>query len=130
MGYEVDETWLQPGGALLLTLYWQAVDNVNLPYKVSVRLENQAGDVWSQADDFPACGTRFTQQWNVGEIVADRHVLRLPQDIPAGDYKITAGLYEPETNLRLDLLDSIGNPAGVSFDLTTVVLPDSPGLSN
>ena len=117
--------WSQPGGALGLTLYWQAVENVNLPYKVSVRLEDQAGELWSQADDVPACGTQPTYQWPVGHIIADRHMLRLPQDIPSGNFTVRVGLYEPKTELRLDVLDVAGNPAGVSVPLTSLTLHNS-----
>ncbi len=123
VGYQLDQRWQKPGGAILLTLYWQAVEVVNLPYKIFTHLENNAGELWSQADDLPACGSRPTQRWRVGEIVADRHLLKLPANLPPGDYRIQVGLYEPETGLRMDRLDSLGNPQGVSFELTTVTIP-------
>ena len=125
LGYNLDETWSQAGGVLMVTLYWRAVDIVNLPYKIAVHLESreETPQVWSQADDFPACGTQLAYHWPVGDIIADTHMLQLPEDIPPDEYVIRTGLYEPETGLRLDLLDEMGNPAGVDLILTSVNVP-------
>jgi hypothetical protein len=127
VGYDLDDTWAKPGGLVVLTLYWQAAEVVNLPYKIFVHLESdgsqdRSAQLWAAADDFPACGTQPTQSWQVGQTVGDRHVLRLPDDIPPGDYSVRVGLYEPQTGLRMDLLDSLGNPQGTSFDLTEVTV--------
>jgi hypothetical protein len=127
VGYDLDDSWSRPGGSVVLTLYWQAVEVVNLPYKIFVHLESngsQGGStqLWAAADDFPACGTQPTQSWQVGQTVVDRHVLRLPDEMSPGDYSVRVGLYEPQTGLRMDLLDSLGNPHGTSFDLTEVTV--------
>ena len=118
VGYDLDDRWARPAGVVALTLYWQALEVVNLPYKVFVHLES-TGDTptWAQADDLPACGTRPTPSWPVGQVVADRHLLELPPDIPAGDYLLRVGLYEPRTAQRMDLLDVLGNPQGTGLDL-------------
>jgi 4-amino-4-deoxy-L-arabinose transferase-like glycosyltransferase len=130
LGYDLDDRWLDAGGPLVLTLYWQAVDVVNLPYKVFVHVEAGTGaeatpTLLAQSDDYPACGTRPVPDWGVGQIVADRHVIELPQDRPAGDYVVRVGIYEPQTGLRMDTLDSLGNPQGTSFDLTHVTIQPS-----
>ena len=52
-------------------------------------------------------------------------MLRLPQDIPSGNFTVRVGLYEPKTELRLDVLDVAGNPAGVSVPLTSLTLHNS-----
>lgn len=127
VGYDLDDTWAVAGGVVVVTLYWQATEVVNLPYKVFVHLEGESVQdsgpmLWSQADDFPACGTRPTQGWQVDQIVADRHVVDLPAAIPEGDYVLRVGLYEPGTLQRMDLLDSLGNPQGTDFDLSAVTV--------
>jgi hypothetical protein len=127
MGYDLDGTWARPGGVVVLTLYWQAVDVVNLPYKTFVHLVSDGGQgsepkLWAQSDDYPACGTDSTQHWQVGQTVVDRHVIRLPADVPPGDYLLQVGLYEPQTGLRMDFLDVLGNPQGTSFVLTRVTI--------
>jgi hypothetical protein len=126
-GYDLTDTWAEPGGLITVTLHWQAAEVVNLPYKIFVHLEGNGSSsepvkLWAQADDFPACGTRPTNRWPVGKTLTDRHVLRLPADMPPGEYQLRVGLYEPQTGLRMDLLDNLGNPQGISFDLTGIVI--------
>lgn len=123
MGYDLDQSWAEPGGALLLTLYWQAREVVNLPYKLFAHLERANGEVMAQSDDFPACGTISTQGWSPGQVIADRHLLRLPAGLPADTYRIRVGLYEPQTGLRMDLLDALENPQGTSYELLALTLP-------
>jgi hypothetical protein len=127
IGYDLDDMWARPGGVVVLTLYWQAVDVVNLPYKTFVHLVSDGGEgsepkLWAQSDDYPACGTDSTQHWQVGQAVVDRHVIRLPADMPPGGYLLQVGLYEPQTGLRMDFLDALGNPQGTSFVLTGVTV--------
>ena len=127
LGYDLDETWAKPGGVIMLTLYWQALEVVNLPYKIFTHLESDPAatgstQLWTQADDFPACGSQSTRHWTVGQAAADRHALRLPPDLPAGEYIIRVGLYEPQTGLRMDLLDILENPQGISFELVKVMV--------
>jgi hypothetical protein len=127
MGYDLDGTWAKPGGAIVLTLYWQAVEVVNLPYKTFVHLVSDGGQgsearLWAQADDYPACGTQSTQYWQVGQTIVDRHLVRLEADMPPGDYALRVGLYEPQSDLRMDLLDALDNPQGTSFVLAHVTV--------
>jgi hypothetical protein len=72
----------------------------------------------------PACGTRPPLRGAVGWIVADRHVVALPADIPPGEYPLQVGLYEPQTVLRMDRLDTVGNAQGT--DLTIAAVQVSP----
>ena len=133
IGYDLDQTWARPGGVVVVTLFWQALEVVNLPYKVFVHLDGPAvaldlrkgaePESWAQADDLPACGTRPTQGWRVGETVADRHMIESSSDVPAGEYVLRVGMYEPQTAQRLDLLDAMGAPQGTSLDLARVRVP-------
>lgn len=122
LGYDLDTRWLKPGGVLVITLYWQAMDVVNLPYKVFVHLVDAASaHTVAQADDLPACGTRPTARWRIGEIIPDRHLIVLPDDLSYGPYILRVGLYEPQTQQRMDVLDVAGNPQGTFLDVTTMV---------
>jgi 4-amino-4-deoxy-L-arabinose transferase-like glycosyltransferase len=120
VGYQLDETWSQPGGVALVTLYWRAVESVHLPFKVFVHLTG--GPVTVQGDDFPQCGTLPMPRWQVGQLIADRHLLRLPADMPSGSYQLEVGIYEAQTGLRMDKLDVAGNPAGNSLHLADVAV--------
>jgi hypothetical protein len=120
VGYQVDEQWSQPGGAVLLTLYWQAVETPHLPFKVFVHLIGE--QTMAQGDDFPVCGTLQMPRWKVGQLIADRHLLHLPPGAKPGHYRLEVGIYEPQTGLRMDWLDEAGNPAGNSYQLTEIVV--------
>jgi LysM repeat protein len=52
-------------------------------------------------DAAPANGMRPTTRWQIGEPVTDAHALLLPPNLPEGDYWLVAGLYDPNTLLRL-----------------------------
>jgi len=122
-GYNLDTTWAKPGGAVVLTLYWQPAQNVNLPYKIFTHLSDSAGQLLAQSDELPNCGASPTQKWRAGQIIADRHLLPLPANLPPGEYAINVGLYEPQTGLPMDRLDALGNPQGTSLELGRVQLP-------
>jgi hypothetical protein len=66
---------VQPGHALDLKLYWQALAPVGTDYKVFVHVVDAGGRVVSQQDQFPD-GWRYpTRVWQAGERVADDHSL-------------------------------------------------------
>ena len=132
VGYDLAGSRAGPGGMLMLTLYWQATQAVNLPYKVFVHLESDVPEqgtarVWAQADDFPACGTQATPKWQPGETVADRHLIWLPAGMPAADYVVRVGVYEARTGLRMDLLDSAGAAQDTSLVLARASLKPGEG---
>ncbi|HSG15212.1 MAG TPA: hypothetical protein VLE70_02670, partial [Anaerolineae bacterium] len=54
----------------------------------------------SQQDRIPVDWLRPTQGWRENEVIIDTYQLFLPDDLPAGDYHLYAGLYDPETDIR------------------------------
>lgn len=130
-GYDVTQDYARPGGIVPITLYWQAQSLLSLRYKVFIHLlspsqEGGPGGVVAQADDFPVCSTSHANTWAPGETVLDRHLLKLPPDLPPGEYTLLAGMYEPDLNLRLNYFDSAGNEQGNSLTIGKLsVKPDS-----
>jgi hypothetical protein len=122
-GYDLDTRWATAGGVLLLTLHWQAAEVINIPYKVFVHLVDKDGTIIAQSDDLPNCSANPTNRWSLTRPVTDRHLLPLPDDLLPGQYQLLVGLYEPKSGLRLDYLDQMGNPQGVSLPLTSIDLP-------
>ncbi len=49
----------------------------------------------------PVNGTFPTTEWQAGDLVRDPHALALPADLPAGSYRLVAGLYDPASGARL-----------------------------
>lgn len=120
LGYDVAEKYAQPGSIVPITLHWQAQSLLSLRYKVFVHLIGPDNQNWSQADDFPVCGTSHANTWETGEIILDRHLLKLPPDLPPGSYTLLVGMYEPELNLRLNYFDVAGNEQGNSLNVGTL----------
>ncbi len=81
-------------GSLYLTLYWQATGPIDQPFTAFVHLVNSEGELATQLDRPPAGYP--TQDWRVGEIIADQFALPL-QSLPAGDYLLKTGFYHSDT---------------------------------
>ncbi|MBE7554717.1 MAG: glycosyltransferase family 39 protein [Anaerolineales bacterium] len=124
VGYDVTQDYARPGGIVPITLYWQAQSLLSLRYKVFIHLlspPQEGGQrVLAQADDFPVCGLSHANTWTPGETVLDRHLLKLPPNLPPGEYTLLAGMYEPDLNLRLNYFDFAGNEQGNSLTIGTL----------
>ncbi len=96
-------------------LWWRAGADLPESYKAFVHLLDANGVPRAQADVIPQNGLRPTTSWLPGEIIADEIVLNLPADLPAGQYRLAAGLYNELNGTRLTLPD--GKDA---IELTTV----------
>lgn len=85
---------------LPLTLTWRATATPSQAYTVFVHLLSPTqllatGDAPPVNNDYP------TTLWQAGDLIADRHTLPLPADLPAGLYQIAVGLYDPNSLARL-----------------------------
>ena len=78
-------------------------------YTVFVHLLDAAGNVLAQGAAPPRAGRYSTHWWDPGEVVADRHVIPLPADLPPGDFRARIGLYNPNTGERLPLAGDSGD---------------------
>jgi hypothetical protein len=103
LGADLQPDALAPGAALDVTLVWRAEQEMESSYRVFVHLRGPAGDVVVQSDGEPANWTRPTTGWLPGEIIVDGRRLALPAELPAGDYRLVAGLYDPQSGERLSL---------------------------
>jgi hypothetical protein len=121
VGYEVDDWQAGPGGKIVVTLYWQAIERMDRRYKVFVHVED--GQMWGQQDAEPRCGTRPTTKWEPGQVVMDRHLVTLAPDTPPGEHPLNVGLYDEATGQRLEILDEQGAAQGNFISLGKVVVP-------
>jgi hypothetical protein len=103
IGYDLPATSLAPGEPLPITLYWQAVAEIEINYSVFVQLLNNAGQVVAQEDRQPQAGAVPTTTWLPGEILIDSYTLSVPE-LGAGHYQLIAGLYNAATGERLPLI--------------------------
>jgi hypothetical protein len=94
--------------SLNLTLYWQAMERMDVSYKVFVHLVDlNTGAVVAQDDAMPRRWTYPTSWWELGEVVEDPIPLPLVE-VPPGRYRLQLGLYHPKTGERLPAFSAEG----------------------
>ncbi len=118
IGYDVPTRHASAGNDLSVTLYWQALAEVDVNYTVFVQLLSADWRVAAQQDLQPLNDAAPTSTWLTGEFLADPYRLRLPGDLRPGDYRLIAGLYDSQTGQRLPV-----SAGGDSVDLGTVQVP-------
>jgi hypothetical protein len=94
LGADMSKGSLQRGETLAITLYWQAQQEMDIPYTVFVHLVGPDGQVVSGNDGQPVRGGRPTTGWVPGEFVADPHDLPVSSNLAPGYYVIEVGLYD------------------------------------
>jgi hypothetical protein len=100
LGYNLEGDF-RPGGALHLTLFWQALADMDENYTVFTHLIDGEGGIYGQKDNQPMDGFYPTGGWTVGEIVRDQYDLAISPKAPPGRYRMAVGMYRAETGERL-----------------------------
>jgi len=113
IGFAFEPATVQPGGTVLVTTRWLAVEPMPTDYTIFVHLWDSAGRPAAQLDSQPQSGTRPTSGWQAGDIVLDRYALLVPPDLPPGDYTLNLGMYDLATLGRLSV---IGAPGAAALD--------------
>lgn len=99
--YQIASQSVSAGQILSLSLYWQALAQLDRNYKVFVQLLSPAGQLVAQRDSQPLDGFRPTSAWRPGQEITDRYGLLLPDSLPPGAYQLVVGMYDGETGQRL-----------------------------
>jgi len=93
---------LKPGDALTVILYWQSLAKMNQDYSVFVHLLDENELMVAQRDMYPGQGLYPTSLWSVGDAIANRYVLMLPETAFAPNQaQLEVGLYNFNTGERL-----------------------------
>lgn len=114
-----------PTGELLLHVYWKPQTETGKPLKSFAHVygdinAHTGSGLWTQADQFPQSGRIDSRSWTPGSIFRD--VYYLPADsLPAGEYELRLGWYEPESGDRL-----LTNKESDNFLLQSFGLPPQP----
>jgi hypothetical protein len=100
-------TAVRPGRdqALNVTLFWESVKPTDVSYTVFVQLLSPEGRLVTQHDGPPDEGRSPTSGWGAGEVIVDAHEVPIERTLPAGEYRLITGLYEPRSGQRLTLPD-------------------------
>jgi uncharacterized membrane protein len=110
LGYTLKTEEIQPGDSVQLTLYWQALADMETSYTVFTHLVDENERIMGQKDNPPVSGLYLTTEWTPGEKIVDRYEIATGPEIPPGEYSIEIGLYELDSGERLPVLDVMGLP--------------------
>ncbi len=103
-GFTLNNTTLQPGDIIQVTLFWQTDAPLEQRYKVFLHLLNASGQLVAQRDSEPGGGLNLTTIWRSGEVVVDNHGILIPPGTPPGPYTLLLGLYDvADPTARLSL---------------------------
>jgi hypothetical protein len=111
LGYNI-ESGFRPGDNIHLTLFWQALQDMDTSYTVFCHLIGPDGRVWGQKDMPPAAGFHPTDSWVDKEIVRDQRDILTDPSGPTGMYTFHIGMYFPQTGERLPVIAADGDPEG------------------
>jgi len=96
LGYDLygpAQSDVESGSTLRVTTYWRCLEEMDEDYSIYVRLEDEAGHLWGQTDNWPAKGFLPTSQWRKGMIVRDEYTVEILAGTPPGDYSLKVGMY-------------------------------------
>jgi hypothetical protein len=111
LGYTLAEESIEPGRMVRLTLFWQANAPLSERYAVFAHVLDEEGQLVAQQDGEPLGGSRPTNTWSEGDVIADQVGILVPVDVAKGPYRLVVGMYRPDTGERLPVLDENGNAA-------------------
>jgi len=98
-------------GLLRVRLRWRATAPLSEDYTVFLHYLRD-GERIGQADAGAAGGYYPTTVWRPGDVVNDDHFVDVPQVSPVANDVLLFGMWQPERDVVLYLLDEAGNPAG------------------
>ena len=102
-GYTLSPAPVAPGDRLPLTLVWQAQTRLSTDYAIFVQLRDAKNATLASADHQAYKGLAPTSRWPEGAVIQETTWLYLPANIPAGQYNVYLGLYNPANQERLPL---------------------------
>jgi hypothetical protein len=105
-GYALGDGAFAPGEIVPVTLFWEALEAVAEPYKVSVQLldRGDAGRLVSQNDSVPGDGLAPTTSWEAGVALVDRYGVRVPQGTSSGRYALIVVVYHAVSGERVPMV--------------------------
>jgi non-ribosomal peptide synthetase component F len=110
LGYDLESDQVQAGEPLQFTLYWQALNPMNVSYSVFTHLLGPSNEIVGQKDGIPQDGAYPTTLWQPGEVVVDTYSFVVNDNTLAGEYPLEVGMYRADDGTRLPVADENGQP--------------------
>ena len=121
IGTDISSETVSAGDELRLTVYWQAQNELTINFQSFAHLLRADGSVVAQSDHLNP-GEFPTRRWPLDKYVREVHLLQLPQDLPPGEYTLTAGLWVQDEGWRLPLFDENLNNVDDKATLGTITV--------
>ena len=110
LGFDLGSREAQSNQVFKLTVYWQALDDIDRDYDVFVHLMDVGQAVWGQRDEQPLAGAYPTRLWRPGDVIPDLYEIPIGPGTPPGKHLFEVGLYQKSTGRRVPVLDPDMNP--------------------
>jgi hypothetical protein len=122
IGYDTGHQSANPGEIIDVSLYWKAMNDLDISYQVFVHLLAPDGFLVSQSDKINP-GEFPTRRWPLDKYVLDHHRLYVPEGIAPGQYAVSVGLWVQDEGWRLPVMEN-GRQAGDSYQLFVLTVQD------
>ncbi|MEZ4518952.1 MAG: hypothetical protein R3C44_19740 [Chloroflexota bacterium] len=122
VGYEYDNRTPPAGGALAVTLYWQALQAIPDEYEIQVRLLGEDGSVLASYETLPQDGGRPTSTWVPGETIIDTHIIPLGPELAGRTVTVQIAVQDATTGQRLNLVGEDGRWLDDKLQLSPIVV--------
>jgi hypothetical protein len=117
---------LRPGETLTLIVYWEPLANSRQSYTVFTHLMGpqrpDGSTQWAGSDHPPQNGRVDTTIWYPHPTLRDPFTLTMPDDAPAGEYRLNIGMYDPDTGQRVPISDTEGQSYGDTLSLLSITV--------
>ena len=127
LGFDLNADALRPGDHLRLRVYWYALEKIDVNFSSFLHVST-GGPPQAQVDKLHPAGRAISEWWGPEGYIVDTYDLRLPEQLPAGEYQLIVGLYTCElmpeddcgNGYRPSVSDAAGAVIGDSVPLTSI----------
>lgn len=106
-GYTVSAARTTPGAVFTITLYWEALKQIEANHVVFLQLVDDQSTKVAQRQTIPGLGMYQSTRWKVGEVIADAIPLTIDSNATAPrEYTIVGGMLDEKSGERLPMTRS------------------------
>ena len=124
VGYELNGEEWHPGEDLLVTMYWEALEDLDEDLWLLMRLVHRRGYDLTFKDGCPSGGKYTTDHWKQGDVIPSVHRLRIPDDAEKHPYRLTLSMHPFDSEEWLPILNEQGQVTGDIVILTLISVVD------